>query len=204
MGLCYAPALFMKPYAIALGPLLLLIAAACAAPSPTPTPDPTATLTPIPSSTPTTTPTPTPGPCAGDWVGEWFQTQFQVVTGGIALPTYTVEGKTLTLNEDCSYVEDWSGESSDIGCESSGMVEGKYKVSGSRVVFVPADTPVEVGLDCGGGAQIAGSSATTPLHQIAPPGYMADLSALPGELILVASSVSNEAFDIIVTQVFQP
>ncbi|MDK1045503.1 MAG: hypothetical protein QGM45_07465, partial [Anaerolineales bacterium] len=132
----------MKPYAIALGPLLLLIAAACAAPSPTPTPDPTATLTPIPSSTPTTTPTPTPGPCAGDWVGEWSQTQFQIVTGGIVLPTYTVEGKTLTLNEDCSYVEDWSSESSDIGCESSGMVEGEYELSGSRVVFVPADTPV--------------------------------------------------------------
>lgn len=194
----------MKPYAIALGPLLLLIAAACAAPSPTPTPDPTATLTPIPSSTPTTTPTPTPGPCAGDWVGEWFQTQFQVVTGGIALPTYTVEGKTLTLNEDCSYVEDWSGESSDIGCESSGLIKGEYEVNGSGVVFAPIDTVIEVGLDCGGGAQIAGSSATTPLHEIALPGYMADLSALPGELILVASFVSNDAFDIIVTQVFQP
>lgn len=126
------------------------------------------------------------------------------MTGSIALPTYTVEGKTLSLNEDCSYVEDWSGESSDIGCESSGLVEGEYEVSGSSIEFVPADTAIEVELDCGGGAQIAGSAATLPLHQIAPPGYVADLSALPDELVLVASFVSNEGFDIVVTQGFQP
>ena len=194
----------MKPFAIALGPLLLLIAASCSAPSSTATPDPTAIPTPIPSATPSLTPTPTPGPCAGEWVGEWTQVHFQTVTGSIMLPTYTVEGKTLTLNDDCTYVEDWSEESSDIGCESSGLIKGEYEVNGSGVVFAPIDTVIEVGLDCGGGAQIAGSSATTPLHEIALPGYMADLSALPGELILVASFVSNDAFDIIVTQVFQP
>ncbi|MCZ6529342.1 MAG: hypothetical protein O6949_03300 [Chloroflexi bacterium] len=191
----------MKPFAIAFGPLLMLVAAACAGPTPTPSPTPTAT---IPSATPSSTPTPSPGPCAGEWVGEWTQVHFQTVTGSIVLPTYTVGGKTLTLNDDCTYAEDWSDENSDIGCESSGLIEGEYKVNGSGLVFAPVDTVIEVGLDCGGGAQIAGSSATTPLHQIAPPGYMADLSALPGELILVASFVSNEAFDIIVTQVFQP
>jgi hypothetical protein len=120
------------------------------------------------------------------------------------LPTYTVIGKALTLNEDCSYIEDWSEESSDIGCESSGLIEGEYEISGSSMVFIPVATIVEVGLECGGGAQIAGSSATTPLHQIGPPGYMADLSALPDELILLSSFVSNEGFNIEVLQVFQP
>ncbi len=194
----------MKPLAIAFGLALTLFAAACVAPSPTPSPVPTATATPIPSATPSPTSTPTPGPCAGEWVGEWTQVQFQIVTGNIVLPTYTVVGKTLTLNDDCTYVEDWSEESSDIGCESSGLIEGEYEVNGSGVVFTPVDTVIEVGLDCGGGAQIAGSAATTPLHEIAPPGYLADLSALPGELILVASFETNEGFDIVVTQVFQP
>ena len=194
----------MKPFAITFGPLLMLVAAACVGPSPTPSPTPTATFTPSPSATPSLTPTPTPGPCAGEWIGEWTQVHFQTVTGSIVLPTYTVEGKTLNLNDDCTYAEDWSGESSDIGCESSGLIEGEYDVIGTSVVFVPVDTVLEIGLDCGGGAQIAGSSATTPLHQIAPPGYMVDHSALPGELILVASFVSNEAFDIEVTQTFQP
>ena len=194
----------MKPIATAIGLLLMLIAAACAGPPPTPSPTPTATSTPIPSATPSSTPTPTPGPCAGEWVGKWTQVNFQTVTGSIVLPTYTVEGKALTLNEDCTYVEDWSEESSDIGCESSGLIEGEYEVSGIRAVFVPLDTVIEIGLDCGGGAQIAGSTATTPLHQIAAPGYVVDLSALPGELVLVASIVSNEGFDIAVTQAFEP
>lgn len=184
--------------------ILVLVAAACAGPSPTPAPTPTSTATPAPSATPTETPTPTPGPCAGEWVGEWSQVQFQTVTGSIVLPTYTVEGKALILNEDCTYTEDWSEESSDIGCDSSGLIEGEYEVSGSSVAFIPVDTIIEVGLDCGGGAQIAGSSATTPLHQIGPPGYMVDLSTLPGELILVSSFVSNEGFNIEVSQIFQP
>ncbi|MEE9215901.1 MAG: hypothetical protein V3U32_00555 [Anaerolineales bacterium] len=196
----------MKPLATFVGLLVVLVAAACAGPTltPSPVPIPTSTLTPIPSATPTETPTPTPGPCAGEWVGEWIQVQFQTVTGSIVLPTYTVEGKALTLNEDCSYVEDWSDESSDVGCDSSGLIEGEYEFSGSSVAFVPADTVVEIGLDCGGGAQLAGSSATTPLHQIGPPGYMIDLTALPGELILIASLVSNEGFNIEVSQVFRP
>ena len=194
----------MKPFAIAFGPLLMLVAAACAGPTPTPSPTPTATTTPIPSATPSSTPTPSPGPCAGEWVGEWTQVHFQTVTGSIVLPTYTVGGKTLTLNDDCTYAEDWSEESSDIGCESSGLIEGEYKVNGSGLVFAPVDTVIEVGLDCGGGAQIAGASATTPLHHIDPPGYVADLSALPGELALIASIVSNEGFNIEVSQVFQP
>ncbi len=184
--------------------ILVLIAAACAGPTPTPAPSPTPTATPVPSATPTETPTPTPGPCAGEWVGVWSQVQFRTVTGSIVLPTYTVQGKVLTLRDDCTYVEDWSEESSDIDCDSSGLIQGEYEISGGSVAFVAVETVDEVSLDCGGGAQIAGASATIPLHQIDPPGYIADLSALPGELILVASTVSNEGFNIEVSQVFQP
>ena len=182
----------------------MLIAAACAGPTPTATHLPTSTATPNPSATPTETPTPTPGPCAGEWVGEWTQVQFRTVTGSIVLPTYTVEGKLLTLNDDCTYVEDWSEESSDIDCDSSGLIEGEYEVSDSSVAFVRVDIAAEVDLDCGAGAQIAGSAPTTPLDQIDPPGYVADLSALPDELILVASYLSNEGFTIEVSQVFRP
>jgi len=120
------------------------------------------------------------------------------------LPTYIVQGKALTLGDDCTYVEDWSDESSDIDCDSSGLIEGEYEISGSSVAFVAVETVEEVSLDCGGGAQIAGASATSPLHQIDPPGYAADLPALPGELILIASFVSNEGFNIEVSQVFRP
>ena len=194
----------MKPLAATALMILVLIAAACAGPTPTPAPTPTLTATTAPSATPTETPTPTPGPCAGEWVGEWTQVHFQTVTGGIVLPTYTVEGKLLTLNDDCTYVEDWSEESSDIECDSSGLIEGEYEISGSSVAFLAIETVEEVSLDCGGGAQIAGASATTPLHHIDPPGYVADLSALPGELALIASIVSNEGFNIEVSQVFQP
>ena len=120
------------------------------------------------------------------------------------LPTYTVQGKVLTLRDDCTYVEDWSDESSDIECDSSGLIEGEYEISGNSVAFVAVETVEEIGLDCGGGAQLAGAAATTPLHQIDPPGYAADRSSLPGELILIAAYVSNEGFNIEVSQVFQP
>ncbi len=130
--------------------------------------------------------------------------QFRTVTGSIVLPTYTVQGKVLTLRDDCTYVEDWSEESSDIDCDSSGLIEGEYEIRGSSAAFVAVETVDEVSLDCGGGAQIAGASATIPLHQIDPPGYIADLSALPGELSLIASYVSNEGFNIEVSQLFHP
>ena len=184
--------------------LLVLIAAACAGPTPTPVPTPTLTATPVPSATPTNTPTPTPGPCAGEWVGEWSQVQFQTVTGSIVLPTYTVQGKVLILKDDCTYVEDWSEESSDIDCDSHGLIEGEYEIIDSSAAFIAVDTVVEIGLDCGGGEQLAGASATTPLNLIDPPGYVADLSSLPGELILIAAYVSNEGFNIEVAQVFRP
>ena len=129
---------------------------------------------------------------------------FQAVTGSIVLPTYTVEGKLLTLNDDCTYIEDWSEESSDIGCDSVGLVEGEYEFSGDSVAFVAVEILDDVDLDCGDGAQIAGSAATTPLDQIDPPGYVVDLSALPDELVLVASFVSNEGFNIELSQVFEP
>ena len=194
----------MKPIAATTLLILVLIAAACAGPTPTPVPTPTVTSTPAPSATPTKTPTPTPGPCAGEWVGEWTQVHFQTVTGSIVLPTYTVEGKLLTLNDDCTYIEDWSEESSDIGCNSVGLIEGEFEISGDSVAFVAVETLEDVDLDCGAGAQIAGSAATTPLDQIDPPGYVADLSALPDELVLVASFASNEGFNIEVSQVFEP
>ncbi len=120
------------------------------------------------------------------------------------LPTYTVQGKALTLRDDCTYVEDWSDESSDIDCDSIGLIEGEYEISGSSVAFVAVETVEEIGLDCGGGAQIAGAAATTPLHLIDPPGYALDLSALPGELALIASFDTNEGFNIEVSQAFRP
>lgn len=196
------------------GRIVLLFALAMAAfasacsgappPTATPTKPPTETAPPTATPTPSPTPTPTPGPCAGAWVGEWTQVFFQTNTGGILLPTYTVVGKRLILRDDCTYTEDWSEEASDIGCQSSGLIEGEYSVSDTTIAFTPVETVTEVGLDCGGGAQLAGSAATIPLNEIPPPGYSFDLAALPAELTLQATFTSQEGYDISVIQGFAP
>jgi len=153
---------------------LALAGAGCAgtppAPSPTPThPPPTPTRTATPTPAPTATPT--QGPCAGEWVGAWTQTEFETNTGGIRLPTYSITGKRLVLKDDCTYQEDWSEEASDIGCESSGMIEGEYTLGDELIQFTASDVLTEIGLDCGGGGQISGSAATDGLHEVPPPGY---------------------------------
>lgn len=186
--------------------LVLMLAAGCA--SPTPPPAPTSSPTPAPSpvptrtSTPTPTDTPTPGPCAGEWVGVWTQIIFETNTGGIRLPTYTITGKQLTLRDDCSYTEDWSEEASSIGCQSSGLIEGEFTLAEGMISFSAQQTVEEVELDCGGGAQISGSAATDGLHEAAPSGYALDPAALPGELSLTASSVTEQGFNLTVTQIF--
>ena len=171
------------------------------APSPTPTPaPPTPTRTATPR--PTATSTPTPGPCAGEWVGVWTQTEFQTNTGGIRLPTYSITGKRLVLKDDCTYQEDWSEEASDIGCQSSGLIEGEYTLGDELIRFTTTDILTEVRLDCGGGGQISGSAATDGMHEAPPPGYAFDPSALPDQLHLTASFVTEQGFNITVTQTF--
>ena len=184
-----------------------LLGSACsgaAPPTATPTLPPTETAPPTATLTPTPTPTPTPGPCAGQWVGEWAQVQFQTNTGGIVLPVYAIAGKQLTLRDDCTYVEDWTKEASDIGCISSGLIQGDYSIDGTSIAFTAVDIVSEVDLDCGGGSQLAGSEATTPLNDIPPPSYSFDPAALPAELILHASYKSLEGHDITVNQRFEP
>ena len=90
--------------------------------------------------------------------------------GGIRLPTYSITGKRLVLKDDCTYQEDWSEEASDIGCESSGLIEGEYTLGDELIQFTASDVLTEIGLDCGGG-QISGSAATDGLHEVPPPGY---------------------------------
>jgi hypothetical protein len=135
-------------------------------------------------------------------VGEWTQTDFETNTGGIRLPTYTITGKRLTLRDDCSYTEDWSEEASDIGCSSSGLVEGEYTLAEGMLEFSARQTVKPIELACGGGAQLSGSAATDGLHQAAPPGYALDLEALPDELMLTANSITEQGFDLTVTQIF--
>jgi len=170
-------------------------------PTSTATPRPP-TTTPTASPTPRPTRTPTPGPCAGEWVGTWTQVEFETNTGGIRLPTYSITGKRLVLKDDCSYQEDWSEEASDIGCESSGLIEGEYTLGDELIQFTASDVLTEIELDCGGGGQISGSAATDGLHEVPSPGYALDPSALPDELRLTASFVTEQGFNITVTQAF--
>ena len=106
------------------------------------------------------------------------------------------------LKDDCSYQEDWSEEASDIGCESSGLIEGKYTLGDELIQFTTSDILTAVGLDSGGGGQISGSTATDGLHEVPPPGYTLDPSALPDELRLTASFLTEQGFTITVTQSF--
>jgi len=185
--------------------VLALAGSGCAgtppAPSPTPPPLPPTPTPPAPPK-PTPTSTPTPGPCAGEWVGAWTQTEFETNTGGIRLPTYSITGKRLVLRDDCSYREDWSAEASDIGCESSGLIEGEYTLGDELIQFTASEVLTEVELDCGGGGQLSGSAATDGLHEVPPPGYALDPSALPDELRLTASFLTEQGFTITVTQSF--
>ena len=91
--------------------------------------------------------------------------------GGIRLPTYSITGKRLVLKDDCTYQEAWSEEASDIGCQSSGLIEGEYTLGDELIQFTASDVLAEIGLDCGGGGQISGSAATDGLHEVPPPGY---------------------------------
>jgi hypothetical protein len=101
-------------------------------------------------------------------VGTWTQVEFETNTGGIRLPTYSITGKRLVLKDDCSYQEDWSEEASDIGCQSSGLIEGEYTLGDELIRFTASDVLTEIGLDCGG-AQLAGSAATDGLHEFRRP-----------------------------------
>ena len=106
------------------------------------------------------------------------------------------------LKDDCSYQEDWSEEASDIGCESSGLIEGEYTLGDELIQFTASDILTEVRLDCGGGGQISGSAATDGLHEVPAPGYAFDPAALPDGLRLTASFVTAQGFNITVTQTF--